>query len=452
MGQDLKLNIAVVGTGISGLGASWLLSKKHNVTVYEASNKLGGHANTISIKTEEGPIAVDTGFIVCNNRNYENFLTLMDHLGVSYSPTEMSFGVSIGRGSFEYAGSDNIKALFAQKRNIFRVRFWKMILEILRFYKESKNHNFQDSKEITLREYLIRNGYNQSFLRDHILPMTAAIWSTPSAKVGDFPFTSFLNFCQNHGLLQIKNRPQWFTISGGSQKYVEALAKDTNASFKLQTKVEKIIPKNGGVIVRDAKGEEVFFDKILVATHANTALQMLDQPNSVEKSILGAFKYSKNRAVLHSDKNFMPKRKNAWSSWNYIQDNEENDDALSVTYWMNKLQHLNTKMPLFLTLNPSNEIEPDLIHYEIEYDHPIFNLKSLESQKKILSLMGYRNIWYAGAHLGYGFHEDGLQSGLLAAEIMGSLKRPWILEDMNNRLIYPKESIGVMEKHIRESA
>ena len=430
-----KLNVAVIGAGISGLGAAWLLSKKHNVTVFESDNHFGGHANTVTAITPDGDIAVDTGFIVCNDRNYPNFLALMNKIGITPYPTEMSFGVSMDNGGFEYAGSPKLTSLAAQPLNLLRPRFWKMVSSILRFYEETNKIDPKKAAEITLRDYLNQENYDDGFMRDHILPMAAAVWSTPSNKVGDFPLTSFLRFCQNHGLLQVKDRPQWYTIPGGSKTYVKALMNNSDAIYYNNAPITNIIRKTGGVSIKAHGKKEEIFDRILIATHANTALKMINDANSIEKAILGSFKYAKNRAILHSDERFMPKRKRAWSSWNYMQSDSDNDRNLSVTYWMNLLQPLKTDTNLFVTLNPEEEPRADLIHYSKDYEHPIFDLSTLQAQKRMNELMGYRNIWYAGAHFGYGFHEDGLQSGLYAAENLGNIKRPWSLPDMNSRIL-----------------
>jgi len=310
-----------------------------------------------------------------------------------------------------------------------------MVSSILRFYEETNKIDPKKAAEITLRDYLNQENYDDGFMRDHILPMAAAVWSTPSNKVGDFPLTSFLRFCQNHGLLQVKDRPQWYTIPGGSKTYVKALMNNSDAIYYNNAPITNIIRKTGGVSIKAHGKKEEIFDRILIATHANTALKMINDANSIEKAILGSFKYAKNRAILHSDERFMPKRKRAWSSWNYMQSDSDNDRNLSVTYWMNLLQPLKTDTNLFVTLNPEEEPRADLIHYSKDYEHPIFDLSTLQAQKRMNELMGHRNIWYAGAHFGYGFHEDGLQSGLYAAENLGNIKRPWSLPDMNSRIL-----------------
>lgn len=435
MKQQKQLKIAVIGAGISGLGAAWLLSKKHNITIFEADGHLGGHANTVTAITPDGKVPVDTGFIVCNDRNYPNFLELLKILNVKPHPTEMSFGVSMDDKNFEYAGSQKLTSLIAQPRNLLRPRFWSLIKSLLRFYKETATIDISKINEITLRDYLFENNYDDAFMRDHILPMAAAVWSTPSKKVGDFPLSSFIMFCQNHGLLQIGDRPNWATIPGGSKEYVGALISQTNAAIHTNSPVKSIKRVAGGVEICANGTEQQIFDRVLITTHANIALNMLADADPIEKEILSSFRYSKNRAVLHSDESFMPKAKRAWSSWNYMQHDSSNGDSLSVTYWMNKLQPLKTSTNLFVTLNPEFEPADNLTHYVKDYEHPIFDLSTLAAQKRQMELMGHRYIWYAGAHFGYGFHEDGLQSGLFAAEQIGNVQRPWNIPNMNSRII-----------------
>jgi len=427
--------VAVIGAGISGLSASWLLSKKHDVTVFEADEHFGGHANTVNAVTAAGVVPVDTGFIVCNDRNYPNFLELMKELKIQPHPTEMSFGVSMDHKSFEYSGSSKLTSLVAQPSNIVRPRFWRMIRSLLRFYEETAKINIKNAQNITLGDYLNNNEYDPAFMRDHILPMAAAVWSTPSSKVADFPLSSFLRFCRNHGLLQIKDRPQWSTIPGGSKEYVKAIIAQTNATFHSKTPIKSIRRVSDGVLINAGNQNDQKFDRILIATHANTALKLLADADTYERYILGEFKYATNRAVLHSDKRFMPKRRRAWASWNYMQQDSNKNDRLSVSYWMNKLQPLKTDTNLFVTLNPEFEPKDELVHYSKNYEHPIFDLSTLNAQKRLLDIMGHRNVWYAGAHFGYGFHEDGLQSGLYAAETLGAVKRPWDIPNMNGRIV-----------------
>lgn len=430
-----KMTIAVIGSGISGLGAAWVLAKKHNVTVYEADTHYGGHANTTIVEEDEKAVPIDTGFIVCNDKNYPTFLALLDHLKVPYADTDMSFGVSIGDGDFEYAGADNLGPLFAQKSNILRPRFWSMIKSLLRFYKETSALDVDKAAALTLNDFLLEGGYSAAFIRDHILPMAASVWSTPSEKVGDFPLKSFLRFCQNHGLLQVSDRPQWHTLLGGSRNYVAALRTSTPAKFHLNNPVVSIVRDGDQTVVTSADGISQKYDRVVMAVHADTALSLLTDADDKEKDILGRFTYADNLAVLHSDARLMPKRKQAWSSWNYLQPDKQDASRLSVTYWMNKLQPLDTEKDYFVTLNPAQDIPSDLVHYSKSYSHPIFDLSTLSAQHDIHDLMGHRGIWYAGAHMGYGFHEDGLQSGLHAAELAGQMTRPDFIPKVTDRLV-----------------
>lgn len=427
-----RRTIAVVGTGISGLSAAWLLAKGHDVTVYEADERIGGHSNTVEIAVDGRPIAVDTGFIVYNEPCYPNLTALFDHLGVETAATDMSFAVSIDRGRLEYAGSD-LAGLLAQPSNLLKPRFWSMVADLLRFYREAPR-DLPTMGDVSLADYLDANRYGSAFREDHLYPMAAAIWSTPSAEVGDYPAAAFVRFCENHGLLRLTGRPVWRTVKGGSREYVARLTASFRDRILTATPVVAIRRDADGVEVVDARGGRRRFDDVVIATHADRALVLLADPSPEERRLLGAFRYSRNEAVLHSDPDAMPRRRAAWASWNYLSDVREGDRALSVTYWMNRLQPLGDAPPLFVTLNPVREPDPARVHARIAYDHPLFDAATGRAQPELWSLQGVNRTWFCGAHFGAGFHEDGLQAGLAVAEDLGGLDRPWSVANDSTRI------------------
>jgi len=422
-GGGERRNIAVIGTGISGLSSAWLLSQRHNVTVYEADDRVGGHSNTTEIDTPGGRMPVDTGFIVYNEQAYPNLTALFKLLDVPTVPSDMSFAVSLDRGRFEYSGT-NLVGLMAQPSNAFRPRYWSMISDILRFYKNALK-DLPVMGEMSLDAYLDRNNYGKPFREDHLYPMAAAIWSTPAAEVGDYPATAFVKFCRNHGLLDVTNRPQWRTVQGGSREYVRRLSARFADNILLSTPVTGVRRFGTSVEIADARGGTRTFDDVVIATHADQALRMLGDASAEERRLLGAFRYSKNEAVLHADTSLMPRRKLAWSSWNYLADGVAGSRKLSVTYWMNRLQPLGTAAPTFVTLNPCREPDPASVISRQIYEHPIFDVATYRAQQEIWHLQGQRNTWFCGAHFGAGFHEDGLQAGLAVAEDLGGISRPW---------------------------
>jgi len=430
--NDRRKAIAVIGTGISGLSAAWLLSKTHDVTVYEADDRIGGHSNTVEVEIEGRRVAVDTGFIVYNEPCYPNLTALFAHLGVETAATDMSFAVSIDRGRLEYAGSD-LAGLFAQPTNLAKPRFWSMIRDLLRFYREAPR-DLATMGDVSLANYLDAHGYGPAFREDHLYPMAAAIWSTPSAEVGDYPAAAFVRFCENHGLLRLTGRPIWRTVRGGSRAYVARLTASFHDRILTATPVVSIRRDADGVDVLDALGVRRRFDEVVVATHADRALALLAGPSEDERRLLGAFRYSRNEAVLHSDARLMPRRRAAWASWNYLSDVREGDRALSVTYWMNRLQPLGDAPELFVTLNPLREPDPARVHTRIAYDHPLFDAATGRAQTELWSLQGVNRTWFCGAHFGAGFHEDGLQAGLAVAEDLGGLRRPWSVENDGARI------------------
>ncbi|MCJ8507724.1 FAD-dependent oxidoreductase [Rhizobium lemnae] len=427
--------IAVIGSGISGLSAAWLASRSNRVVLYEADHRLGGHSNTAIVPTAYGDIPVDTGFIVYNDKNYPNLVALFQHLNVPTIASDMSFAASIDDGRFEYSGT-GLKGLLGQRLNIARPRFWRMLTDVLRFYREAEGLLKRPELEgLTLGEYLDRENYSKAFIEDHLLPMGAAIWSMTTIDMRAYPLHAFVRFFVHHGLILLKGRPRWRTVLGGSREYVRRLIADFAGEIRLSTPVARIQRMANGVIVTDKSGHADRFDDVIIATHANDALSMLGDADHLEREILGSFRYTDNVAVLHSDENLMPKRKSVWSSWNYIAGRQAADGApLCVTYWMNLLQDLDRRQNLFVTLNACREIRKDKIVATYNYTHPLFDLSAMAAQKRIWDLQGRRNTFFCGAHFGSGFHEDGLQAGLAAAEAATGSRRPWQVADESGRI------------------
>ena len=418
--------IAVIGSGISGLSCAWLLKQKHDVVLYERAERLGGHTNTVIAPAATGPVAVDTGFIVFNEATYPNLIALFDHLGVASRATDMSFSVSLEDGGFEYAAP----ALFAQRRNMLRPRFWSMLTEVLRFYREAPAALAAlDDPAMTLGEFLSRGRFSAAFRDDHLLPMAAAIWSSPAELLLDYPAAAFLKFCDNHGLLKLAGRPLWRSVTGGSRTYVDRIAAELGAGVRLGRDVVEVRRTADGVVVGERNGRRERFDHVVIATHADQALALLAEPTEAEQGMLGAFRYSRNLAVLHTDPALMPKRRRAWASWNYIG----SEHGLCVSYWMNRLQGL-AGQDLFVTLNPPQPPRPEALLRSEVYEHPVFDAPALRAQASLWDLQGQGGVWFCGAHFGAGFHEDGLQSGLAVAEQLGGVRRPWSVADESGRI------------------
>ena len=426
MGASERLDIAVVGSGISGMAAAWLLSEKHRVTLFEADERIGGHSNTVTARG----MPVDTGFIVYNEPAYPNLSALFAHLGVTTRPTEMSFAVSLGRGRLEYSG--NLGGLFAQKRNLVSPRFWAMLRDLVRFYRNAPR-DLANMGEQGLGAYLDGLGCGAAFRDDHLYPMAAAIWSTPVEDIAHHPAAAFVRFCQNHGLLQLRGRPMWRTVAGGSREYVSRLTAPLAGRIRTSCPVHAVRRRPDHVEIESAAGRERF-DHVVIAAHADQALAMLADPRAEESRLLGAFGYRRNLAVLHSDPALMPRRRRAWSSWNYASEADGSRRDLSVTYWMNRLQAIPEEHPLFVTLNPVREPDPALVHSREVYHHPVFDAAASAAQAGLWSLQGTHRTWFCGAHFGAGFHEDGLQAGLAVAEQLGGLRRPWEVAQESGRI------------------
>jgi predicted NAD/FAD-binding protein len=425
---DLAHNrrIAVIGGGIAGLSAAWLLSRRHEVTLYEKEDWLGGHAHTVDVETERGPLAVDTGFIVYNQANYPNFVRLLDQLNVASTETNMSFAASVGEGRFEY--SSDLLGLVGQTSNLVRPDYWQMLADIVRFYTHAES--LLDSPEIegmTLGAFLDRHGYSPQLVDLHVLPMCAAIWSSSADAIRGFPMQAFVRFFSSHQLFKVGRRAKWLTVSGGSRSYVRALVADFASPVRMAPAARAISRHGGLVTVEDARGERDVFTDVVLASHADQSLALLDDADDMERRVLGSFGYTKNRAVLHDDRSLMPRRRHVWASWNYIGgENEDGGEALCVSYWMNRLQKLDRRHQIFLTLNPPREPKAGQVLQSFEYEHPLFTQAALSAQRELWRLQGRRGTWFCGSYFGYGFHEDGLQSGLAVAERFG-VTRPWTM-------------------------
>jgi uncharacterized protein len=413
--------IAIIGTGISGLGAAYLLHPHHQVTVYEKTGRIGGHSRTVTVNYDGVPVPVDTGFIVFNFRNYPHLTGLFRHLNVPIHESDMTFSATIRGGWLEW-GAKNLDTVFGQRRNLLRPRFLSLIGDVTRF-----NRNAMAASErhpgFSLDELISHLGLGEWFRRYYLLPMAGAIWSCPPAEMLRFPARSLIRFFANHNLLSSSGQPQWHTVTGGSQEYVRRLTAPFAGRIRTHCGAVAVTRADTGVTVRDTQGGCESYDRVVMACHGDEALALLADASLQERSALGSFQYQKNRAVLHRDESFMPRRKRCWASWVYESDGGFHP-RITVTYWMNRLQGIDAAKPLFVSLNPQREIPPHLVFDEAEFDHPMFDAAAIAAQAQVAALQGNRRTWFAGAHLGHGFHEDGLASAVAVARSMG-VDLPW---------------------------
>jgi len=408
------MKIAIIGSGISGLAISYLLNKKHDITLFEKNDYLGGHSRTVEINDKGKILPVDTGFIVFNKLNYPLLTSLFKYFDIKVIKSAMSFGVSIDHGEIEY-GTNNISSFFSQKKNLISLSFWKMIYDIFRFNSKAKI-TVEQNASINLEQLLEILKLSSWFKKYYLLPMGGSIWSTSVKEMLNFPAITFINFFENHGLLSISNQPQWYTVEGGSKEYVKKISQSFLKQIKLNSQIEKVVRGDNCIEIHHKNKILDKFDHVIFATHSDTSLKLLESPSKLEQDILGSINYQKNLMVLHSDVDFMPQRKNAWSSWVYLSNSNNSEKLVSLSYWMNNLQRLDTSTPIIVTLNPATKPNENLIYDVYEFEHPVFNQKAIDAQKNIYKIQGKSRIWYCGAWQRYGFHEDGLLSSVNIAK------------------------------------
>ena len=432
------MKVAIIGAGIAGLGCAHALAaeRQHglSITLYEAALRPGGHTNTVDVSLDGTHHPVDTGFLVFNERTYPELIRLFDSLDVPVAASDMSFAVSVaapagfGRRAFEWSGT-NLAGIFAQRRNLVSPRFWHMLADLLRFNRQATRIALggEATGEQSLGDFLDRHHYGQAFRRLYLLPMAAAIWSCPTATMLAYPLHTFVRFCHNHGLLQIEGRPRWLTVRGGARQYVERIVRRL-PDVRLGDPVQRVTRDRhtGRVLVDSARSRESF-DHVVLAAHSDQSLRLLADASETERAVLAGVRYQPNRAILHTDVRLMPAERRAWSSWNYSS-NGGDEPAVSVTYWLNRLQPLPFATPVFVSLNPLREPDPATVLAEFDYAHPVFDAGAIAAQRQLPAVQGEDGVWFAGAWTGYGFHEDGLTSGLaVAARLRDLLRAPTAL-------------------------
>ena len=404
------MKIAVVGSGISGLSAAYYLSKKHHVDLFEKENHFGGHSHTIDLSFGIKKVSVDIGFIVFNYATYPHLINFFNENNIAIEKSDMSFSVSVENSSFEYCGR-GLNGIFSNKINLFNPKFLKMFFDIIKFYKKFDNLK-EIYEEITLGDYLNKENLSKEFINYHLIPMVSAIWSMPPSAAGQMPLKFFLKFFQNHGLFKLRNRPQWYTVSNRSRTYVNNILSKISGEHYKNYPIKKIKTKSTGIDLYYGGENEYFnYDKVVLATHGDEALSIIDNPNDQEKRILSNYKYKENIAYIHTDEKAMPKNKKAWCSWNSSIKKDEIEKN-SITYWLNLLQNLKCEENIFLTLNPHFEIDESKILKKVRFTHPYFDQAALNFQNQLSNLQNKRNILFCGSYFGYGFHEDGIKSSI----------------------------------------
>jgi len=418
------VKVAVIGSGISGTGTAWLLSPTHEVDLFEADDRLGGHAHTHDVALGEATVPADTGFMVYNERTYPNLIRFFERLGITHKESDMSFSVQCPGEGIEWAGK-NLDSIFAQRTNLASPAFLRMLVDIVRFSGMAERLLDDETVDpLTLGELLQREGLGKGFTNWYLIPMGSAIWSTPPGQMLGFPAKSFLRFCDNHGLLHISGKPRWRSVIGGSRTYVESATREVSGTIRVSAPIERVERRADGVIVRWPDGEE-HYDAVVIAAHADQALGMLADPSDSEREVLGAFGVSPNDTVLHTDTSLLPSQERTHSSWNYYSEAADMlQGGLSLTYYLNRLQPLGVDDPLLVTLNPVREPDPESIITRISYTHPLFSAQAMAAQQRLGDIQGTQRTWFTGAWQRYGFHEDGLLSAVRVAEAMGA-ELPW---------------------------